>query len=51
MPLMPRAVIAANHFDARPPVQKIVRFVGSFCSRHWSPPSGFLHWRTAQGLP
>jgi chemotaxis response regulator CheB len=51
IPFMPRAAIAAGYSDANVPVQTIVRFLGSFCSRYRTPPSGFHHWRVAQEVP
>jgi len=51
MPFMPRAAIAAGHADACLPVQEIVQFVGAFCSRYRSLPSGFRHWHAVQEVP
>jgi two-component system chemotaxis response regulator CheB len=51
MPFMPRAAIAAGHPDACLPVQEIVQFVGSFCSRYRTLPSGFHHQRVAPEVP
>jgi two-component system chemotaxis response regulator CheB len=51
MPFMPRAAIAAGRPDACLPVQEIVQFVGSFCSRYQTLRSGFHHRRAAQEVP
>jgi hypothetical protein len=51
MPFVRRAAIALEHPDACPPAQKIVRFVGSFCSRYRTLPSGCRPWPTAQDGP
>jgi two-component system chemotaxis response regulator CheB len=51
MAFMPRVAVAAGHPDACLPVQRIVRFVGSFCSRYQPLPSDFHHWFAAQEVP
>lgn len=50
-PFIPRAAIAAGHPDGCLPVQKIVRFVGSYGTRYRTLPAGFLPWRATQEVP
>jgi len=51
MPFISCAAIVSRHQDARPPVQKILRFVDLFCVRCWALSSGFRPWPTAQEVP
>jgi hypothetical protein len=51
IPFLLRAAIAAGQSDACAPLQTIVLFPGSFCSRYRTLPFGFHHWRVAQEVP
>jgi chemotaxis response regulator CheB len=48
---MPRMADAAGHPDTGPPVQKIARFPGSFCSPYRTVPAHFNRWHAVQEIP